>query len=173
MNTNTTVQIENRPQIGLIEQIYTDFLMQKQKKISVNQSYQSNLWSIFYFYGNIIINIKLTYLKLDSMQKYYLELSEEEAAGGSSHKFYAVVVDGCKVTITYGRIGTDGFASTQELATGKLKMKVESTGYKNWDVQFPKNLRKEGQLYLVESIVPAAQGDFYRVLGNIYVLNRG
>jgi outer membrane protein assembly factor BamB len=55
----------------------------------------------------------------------------------------------------------------------KLKMKVESTGYKNWNVQFPKNLRKEGQLYLVDSIVPAAQGDFYRVLGNIYVLNRG
>jgi predicted DNA-binding WGR domain protein len=51
------------------------------------------------------------------MQNYYLELSEEEAAGGSSHKFYAVIVDGCKVTITYGRIGTDGFASSQELAT--------------------------------------------------------
>ena len=32
--------------IGLIRLIYTDFFMLSQKKISVNQSYQSNQWVI-------------------------------------------------------------------------------------------------------------------------------
>ncbi|MFI6454179.1 WGR domain-containing protein [Streptosporangium amethystogenes] len=35
----------------------------------------------------------------------YLELSED---GGSSHKFYEVVLDGTQVTIRYGRIGESG-----------------------------------------------------------------
>lgn len=53
----------------------------------------------------------------------------------------------------------------------KLKIKVESPGYKDWNVQFPKNIRKEGQRYLVESIEPAGNGDFYRVLGDIFLMN--
>jgi predicted DNA-binding WGR domain protein len=52
----------------------------------------------------------------------------------------------------------------------KLKIKVETPGYNDWNVQFPKNIRVKDQRYLVDKIEPAAQGDFYRVLGNIYLL---
>ena len=54
---------------------------------------------------------------------------------------------------------------------GKLRIRVAQAGYHDWHVQFPKNLRREGQLYLADRIEPAAQGDFYRVLGNIYAVN--
>lgn len=54
---------------------------------------------------------------------------------------------------------------------GKLRIRVAQAGYHDWHVQFPKNLRQEGQLYMVDRIEPAAQGDFYRVLGNIYAVN--
>ena len=46
------------------------------------------------------------------MTEFYLELSEDENSG-SSHKFYTVVIDDKTVTIRYGRIGTDGTASSQ------------------------------------------------------------
>lgn len=52
----------------------------------------------------------------------------------------------------------------------KLRVKVESEGYHDWFVQFPHNLRKENQRYLVDSIQESAQGGFYRTLGNIYLL---
>ena len=56
--------------------------------------------------------------------------------------------------------------------SGKLRVKVETTGYHtDWNVQFPKNMRREGQRYLAEQLEPAAHGNFYRVLGNIYSLN--
>ncbi len=54
------------------------------------------------------------------MQKFYLELSEE---GGGSHKFYEVVVDGVKMSVRYGRIGTDGRSSTTEFASEELALK--------------------------------------------------
>ncbi len=47
-------------------------------------------------------------------EKTYLELSEE---GEGSHKFYEVIVDGKKVSIRYGRIGTDGTKSESSYAT--------------------------------------------------------
>jgi predicted DNA-binding WGR domain protein len=50
----------------------------------------------------------------------------------------------------------------------KLRIKVVSPGYQNWYVQFPRNLRQEGQLYLVDRIEEASKGGFYRVIGNIY-----
>ena len=50
----------------------------------------------------------------------------------------------------------------------KLRVKVVSTGYNDWYVQFPNNLRKEGRLYIVDAIEEATQGGFYRVVGNIY-----
>ena len=54
----------------------------------------------------------------------------------------------------------------------KLRVRVLSDGYeKDWNVQFPKNLRQEGTQYLVDAIRPAANGSFYRVLGNIYTKN--
>ncbi|MBV5311495.1 MAG: PQQ-like beta-propeller repeat protein, partial [Chromatium okenii] len=53
----------------------------------------------------------------------------------------------------------------------KLRIKVASPGYQDWYVQFPHNLRKEGQLYLVDCIEEASKGGFYRVIGNIYAHN--
>ena len=58
----------------------------------------------------------------------YLELSEEQ---GSAHKFYEVTLDGCDVTIRYGRIGTDGQSSTkryptEEKARAEAQKKIKS-----------------------------------------------
>ncbi|RCV48445.1 WGR domain-containing protein [Marinitenerispora sediminis] len=44
----------------------------------------------------------------------YLELSEE---GGGAHKFYEVVRDGTRVTVTYGRIGERGQTKASDFAT--------------------------------------------------------
>jgi hypothetical protein len=50
----------------------------------------------------------------------------------------------------------------------KLRVKPLSDGYhKDWHVQFPKNLREEGAIYIVDEIREAAQTGFYRVFGNI------
>lgn len=54
---------------------------------------------------------------------------------------------------------------------GQLRVKPAQAGYHaDWHVQFPKNLRREGQQYLVDKLEPATHGDFYRVLGNIYAV---
>jgi predicted DNA-binding WGR domain protein len=51
---------------------------------------------------------------------------------------------------------------------GKLRVKALSDGYhKDWHVQFPKNLREEGAIYIVDEIREATQTGFYRVFGNI------
>lgn len=47
-------------------------------------------------------------------EKTYLELSE---AGGGSHKFYEVVVDGKSVTVRFGRIGDAGQSKTEKFPT--------------------------------------------------------
>src|SRR5690349_17605792 len=54
----------------------------------------------------------------------YLELSEE---GDGAHKYYEVVVDGCDVTVTYGRIGAKGQTGTTTHATPQ---KAEADGKK-------------------------------------------
>lgn len=54
---------------------------------------------------------------------------------------------------------------------GKLRVKVLSAGYhQDWHVQFPKNLRQEGQIYIVDEIREASQSGFYRAFGNILKL---
>jgi outer membrane protein assembly factor BamB len=51
---------------------------------------------------------------------------------------------------------------------GKLRVRVVSQGYqKNWNVQFPRNLRLEGGRFVVDEIREATQGGFYRARGNI------
>lgn len=51
---------------------------------------------------------------------------------------------------------------------GKLRVKVVSDGYrKDWNVQFPKDIRQEGATYLVNEIVESQNGGFYRVVGDI------
>lgn len=51
---------------------------------------------------------------------------------------------------------------------GKLRMRVISPGYNpDLRVQFPQNIREEHARYLVDEVRLTAQGDFYRVYGNI------
>jgi hypothetical protein len=50
----------------------------------------------------------------------------------------------------------------------KLRVRVLSEGYKrDWFVQFPRDIRKAGAKYVVDKVLEATQGGFYRVLGNI------
>lgn len=65
--------------------------------------------------------------------------------------------------------GTQGVLLECVKEGGKLRVKVLTAGFRSdWYVQFPKNLRQEGKIYLVDNIQESAQGGFYRVLGNIY-----
>jgi hypothetical protein len=51
---------------------------------------------------------------------------------------------------------------------GKLRVRVVSPGYRNdWHCQFPRDIREEGAKYVVDEVREAAQGGFYRVLGEI------
>lgn len=55
---------------------------------------------------------------------------------------------------------------------GKLRVKPLSEGYhQDWHVQFPKNLRQENTIYIVDELKEASQGGFYRVFGNILKYN--
>ncbi|MCP4220026.1 MAG: WGR domain-containing protein [bacterium] len=56
-------------------------------------------------------------------EKTYLEYSSDSS---TEHKFYEVTVDGTKMTVRYGRIGTDGQKQEKELATPE-KAKAEAT----------------------------------------------
>ena len=50
----------------------------------------------------------------------------------------------------------------------KLRVRVVSPGYqRDWFCQFPKDIRKAGQRYVVDQVREATQGGFYRVLGDI------
>lgn len=50
----------------------------------------------------------------------------------------------------------------------QLRVRVVSPGYNsNWNVQFPKDIRKEGDRYLVQEVRPSARGGFYRAYGDI------
>ena len=53
---------------------------------------------------------------MSNIDKIYLELSENE---GVTHKFYEISIDGCHMTIRYGRIGNQGQSSTKTLATAE------------------------------------------------------
>jgi len=54
----------------------------------------------------------------------------------------------------------------------KLRVRVLTEGYHNdWNVQFPKNLRKENTIYVVSEVRESAESGFYRVFGDIYIKN--
>jgi hypothetical protein len=47
-------------------------------------------------------------------------------------------------------------------------VRVVSPGYNpNWKVQFPKDIRTEGDRYLVDEVRESARGGFYRAYGDI------
>lgn len=51
---------------------------------------------------------------------------------------------------------------------GQLRVRVVSPGYNpNWNVQFPKDIRKAGDHYLVQEVRESARGGFYRAYGDI------
>ncbi|MBD2043197.1 WGR domain-containing protein [Microcoleus sp. FACHB-672] len=51
---------------------------------------------------------------------------------------------------------------------GKLRVRTVSPGYDStWNVQFPKDIRKEGERYLVQEVQESAHGGFYRAYGDI------
>ena len=51
---------------------------------------------------------------------------------------------------------------------GKLRVRVVSLGYNpSWNVQFPKDIRQEGDRYLVQEVRESARGGFYRAYGDI------
>ena len=65
----------------------------------------------------------------------YLELSQDE---GVSHKFYELVLDGCDVTVRYGRIGTKGTTQkksypTPEKAQADARKKLASKRKKGYE----------------------------------------
>jgi predicted DNA-binding WGR domain protein/outer membrane protein assembly factor BamB len=50
----------------------------------------------------------------------------------------------------------------------KLRVRAVSDGYhQNWMVQFPQDLRREGDRYWVQALKEAKQGDYYRTYGEI------
>jgi outer membrane protein assembly factor BamB/predicted DNA-binding WGR domain protein len=51
---------------------------------------------------------------------------------------------------------------------GRLRVHVVSKGYKkDWNVQFPKDIREAGARYVVEGVRESARGGFYRAFGEI------
>jgi len=50
---------------------------------------------------------------------------------------------------------------------GEFRVELSSEYHQDWNVQFPRNLREEGALYVVDEVREAKNGGFYRVLGNI------
>lgn len=53
----------------------------------------------------------------------------------------------------------------------QLRVRVISPGYdSSWNVQFPKDIRKEGARYVVQEVHQSSRGGFYRAYGDIKIL---
>jgi Ca-activated chloride channel family protein len=89
------------------------------------------------------------------------DLAQRGTTGGSSATLQTVTsADG-------------GIVLKCEKEGGKLRIKVISDGFDSTkNVQFPRAIREEGVSYLVDQVVPSADGGFYRVQGNIRRLLR-
>lgn len=65
----------------------------------------------------------------------------------------------------------DGIVLRCTRVDGKLRVRVASDARgswaRDWNVQFPKNLREEGARYVVEDLVSSSRGGFYRTRGEI------
>jgi PQQ-like domain len=75
-------------------------------------------------------------------------------------------------------VATNFVETTRETGTGvlvecfaegsQLRIRAVSRGYDStWRVQFPRDIREVGARYVVEKLLPAARGNFYRTYGEI------
>jgi Ca-activated chloride channel family protein len=89
------------------------------------------------------------------------DLAQRGTAGGSAAGLPTVTSD------------AGGIALRCEKVSGKLRIRVTADGFDpNKNVQFPRAIREEGVSYLVDQVVPSADGSFYRVQGTIRRLLR-
>jgi Ca-activated chloride channel family protein len=84
------------------------------------------------------------------------DLALRGTAGGSADELEAVSSAQGGVVVKCDREG------------GKLRVRAVSEGYDaSFNVQFPRSIREEGVSYVVEKLVPSADGTFYRAQGTI------
>ncbi|WP_224248171.1 vWA domain-containing protein [Hyalangium gracile] len=84
------------------------------------------------------------------------DLALRGTAGGSADELEAVSSAEGGVVVKCEREG------------GKLRVRAVSQGYDaSFNVQFPRSAREEGVTYVVEKLVPSADGTFYRAQGSI------
>lgn len=79
----------------------------------------------------------------------------------------AAAVEVSDAVETTGEVG-DGVLVECIKVGSKLRVRVLSDGYnKDWNVQFPKNIRAEGARFVVDGVREAGRGGFYRAIGDI------
>lgn len=84
------------------------------------------------------------------------DLALRGTAGGSADELEAVSSAEGGVVVKCEREG------------GKLRVRALSEGYdSSFNIQFPRSAREEGVTYVVEKLVPSADGTFYRAQGTI------
>lgn len=84
------------------------------------------------------------------------DLALRGTAGGSADELEAVSSAEGAIVVKCEREG------------GKLRVRTMSAGYDaSFNIQFPRSLREEGVTYVVEKLVPSADGTFYRAQGAI------
>jgi Ca-activated chloride channel homolog len=84
------------------------------------------------------------------------DLALRGTAGGSADELQAVSSAEGGVVVKCEREG------------GKLRVRAVSEGYDaSFNIQFPRSVREEGVTYVVEKLVPSADGTFYRAQGTI------
>lgn len=121
--------------------------------------------SMQYFQGKLYIVTNYGWLAcLDAS-----ESAIEQARGGVVPDIKAVQAGELKA------IGISAVEKTQDRGTGvilqcveaggQLRVKVDSSGYKDWFCQFPKDIREKGAQYVVEGLKEG--NGFYRVVGKI------
>lgn len=71
-------------------------------------------------------------------------------------------------TLETARAPGDGVVVECVREGSELRVRVVSDGYRrDWHCQFPKDIREEGARYVVDRVLPASRGGFYRALGDI------
>lgn len=83
------------------------------------------------------------------------------------------VTSGSADNLEYVETPDSGVLVKCERIGGKLRVRVISDGYDtNLNVQFPRSIREEGVTYVVNEILPSADGSFYRASGQIRRLGK-